>query len=1194
MERSLQQTTGEILCADKTYKVVKYIISSFGGARAYDSLYTVMNEFNQVVSLKFCYSGNDIEIEEMLRDIRKRLTLQGIGPIKVFYTDNCCSEYKLLSGTFPELLDERKSLPKTNTIVHHCVSHVAPSPSLNLPLVELPVKAAVISTYQQLQNWCESVSAQMTKSSEFIGFDVEWDSVLTNNRAVRTLQLAFKEFICVAQLDLIYVGVTDEVIASHKNCLKILFEHPSIVLSGVGIKGDLTRLMKRPYAEWLFGKKDHIKVYSLEQQYKIASLELRCFSLQALAELFLQATIPKNDSIRRSRWSSETLTEDQVTYAALDAYVAYILANKIEQYCKTFRPPKDESELTQGTPVRLTAISSQDVVGFGVIIGPCTNPYATSSTKKRKVTKQYSVRVARVRKPGALALDGNLMSTFINKVVIWPMSRLLLSTTVEVGSVTSTLFSSNKVLSSLEASAEKHSSTVTSHTLQSSNVFNTDQSSLQVSADKESSTLSSNTLQASVLSNIDQSSLQASAGKEPSTVSSHTRQASVSSETDQSSLHASVRVKDSSTVTSHTLQSSNVFNTDQPSLQVSAVQESSTLSSNTLQASVLSNTDQSSLQASAGKEPSTVSSHTRQASVSSETDQSSFRASVSSIYPDGTKLDDYPEYHQTSDHDSSSDTSDDESEKNVCSVGSGIDCFWKKNKIKLDPFHAINRIKRTLKKQHGIYDTFLGLFRDAIFIPCPEDLASEKRLDVDKNETLTVLPLSGKVLRNVRRVCPEPKIMEDNLRLVVNICANVPDARTGEIFFSKKSWKEYESLLSHVRHGCLSDPEGVSLYHKDDNSSIRCVRGTSQLECFHAHIRKIFKGYHCNVESSVMTVALFIHRWNHDRGIERGLIDEQYRYVYEGWLIEEIQSMGKRFGLRLYDSFSNVQDYIDTGETFYTPIVVQGNNSNQDEDLFDDINDDDVEFLGVKLSNAIKFEAERAGTSLPVTRVMVCEQWLFEKLYNGGNSFDQMAEQWNNIVKLEQRKPLPERRKIFPKTAGLLNSYNTEKRKKANVVETLTQNNLSKKAEETTMLLREQGLDHRFQEIEKITRRTHPQTQIRNELDNQVGITMSPAEIANKGIVRCRRCGNCRVLHKHYHSVENVRSNSNEYCRMNEKSSHWVTRPGYNVNDEEKKENTKATQKWWKEVKNREKIDERAHWSREWWSEYEIEMENNK
>jgi len=125
------------------------------------------------------------------------------------------------------------------------------------------------------------------------------------------------------------------------------------------------------------------------------------------------------------------------------------------------------------------------------------------------------------------------------------------------------------------------------------------------------------------------------------------------------------------------------------------------------------------------------------------------------------------------------------------------------------------------------------------------------------------------------------------------MCAHVTDAKTGEIFFSQKSWKEYESVLGHVKHDCLSDPQGVNLYHKDENSPIRCIRGTSQLECFHAHIRNIFKGYHYNVESSILMVAKFIHGLNHDRSAERGLIDESYRYIYDGWLVEERQTLGK-------------------------------------------------------------------------------------------------------------------------------------------------------------------------------------------------------------------------------------------------------------------------------------------------------------
>jgi hypothetical protein len=61
-----------------------------------------------------------------------------------------------------------------------------------------------------------------------------------------------------------------------------------------------------------------------------------------------------------------------------------------------------------------------------------------------------------------------------------------------------------------------------------------------------------------------------------------------------------------------------------------------------------------------------------------------------------------------------------------------------RNCVKLDPFHMLYAYKRTLKKRHGIYQTFSGFMCDALFIICGEDSEREEnslteKLFVDPN-----------------------------------------------------------------------------------------------------------------------------------------------------------------------------------------------------------------------------------------------------------------------------------------------------------------------------------------------------------------------------------------------------------------------------------------------------------------------------
>jgi hypothetical protein len=74
-----------------------------GSTKAFDSVYTVMNEHNQIVSIHFVRSGDMKEVQVILERVQRRYKLHGFVQIELFYTDNCCQEYKMLTSAFPSL-----------------------------------------------------------------------------------------------------------------------------------------------------------------------------------------------------------------------------------------------------------------------------------------------------------------------------------------------------------------------------------------------------------------------------------------------------------------------------------------------------------------------------------------------------------------------------------------------------------------------------------------------------------------------------------------------------------------------------------------------------------------------------------------------------------------------------------------------------------------------------------------------------------------------------------------------------------------------------------------------------------------------------------------------------------------------------------------------------------------------------------
>lgn len=760
----------------------------------------------------------------MLAKLKKRQTLLGYGPIQIFYTDNCCHEYNTLVKAFLELRDERTKLKICEAASRSSLYESAPDQNQKdqkiltaddstLPALELPASPSVITSYPQLQLWCNTLASRIGIEVVHIGFDLEWDSTGALDRRVRILQLGHHSLICVVQLDHCFGAIKDEAMADSKNCLKSLFQHEKVHLCGVAVSSDLTRLFKLPFAETLFGPRNKIKLYSLEYEYKRASLASTCPSLQKLRNLFLKKSLLKDDTIRRSKWSTPKLNEQQITYAALDAYASFILASKVKDYCNQFKRPND-GILEKGQPIRLTAANSDDVIAFGTVEGEheAKNRNRTKS-KQRKIIALYTVKVIHVRIPGALTMNATLMGSCAGRTIPWSRDRIVLST------------------------VDKLCKYVPAYT----------NSKCIVDRSGPADATETDIIDGKTTTNLDIEAPSMASGKGCGFDISE-KEESVT--TNYFHIDATI-TDDGKACSKNFVRKEKIMKTDD--LRIKSL----TKASGYIEAQ--SNTSgHIGTQRNDSKEPSGASKCCENMKHSILMKQVE---GIENHLPDGTLLSDYPEDHAI---EISDDSDDDEKLVEIpapasCPIESDL---WKLNRIKLDPFHAINRIKRTLKKSHGMYETFLGLFRGAIFIPSHDDLEREMEnlssiLHDDKTckwyqdkkaakdeayrRLSGVIPISANILKNERRICPDPTTMEDNLRSIVNICANVPDAKTGD-FFSQKTWKEYESLVGHVRCGCLSDPLDVNLYYTDENSSTHCVRGTSQLECFHAHVRRIFQG----------------------------------------------------------------------------------------------------------------------------------------------------------------------------------------------------------------------------------------------------------------------------------------------------------------------------------------------------------------
>jgi hypothetical protein len=60
----------------------------------------------------------------------------------------------------------------------------------------------------------------------------------------------------------------------------------------------------------------------------------------------------------------------------------------------------------------------------------------------------------------------------------------------------------------------------------------------------------------------------------------------------------------------------------------------------------------------------------------------------------------------------------------------------------------------------------------------------------------------------VRRTVPAPKILERDFREVVDLFADIEDAKTKKKLFNPKAQALVKTTLKHIQKGCLSDIPG--------------------------------------------------------------------------------------------------------------------------------------------------------------------------------------------------------------------------------------------------------------------------------------------------------------------------------------------------------------------------------------------------
>ena len=968
-EKGLMRVYGTVLCADQSYKIVKFIYTATGvdaksvgqeSVRAYDSIYTVMNEHNMVVAIYPMRVGDYSEIESILKQISVRYKTYGYDEVELFYTDNCCHEYKTLVRAFPSLCRNDANVPTAADPTEECFLDLPSASSRNIHHVK---------SYNELEACCDLFIEFLDGcgKSVFLGIDIEWDSLTASdkqNQLPVLLQLSTSDgsIIAIVRLDQVFSEILSlrqqfedmeetsnndllEEMIKNRNRLSTVLLHPNAVLAGVGVKGDITRLLNH-YPAGLFGQSHKLrhseKIFDCATHARNLGFMRRRESagLKDLALKFLGRTLDKR--LARSKWSGN-LSQAHIKYAALDAYSGGAIATKIQDLSSVHRIPRGK-DLALGMAVRLFPRSSGIVTAFGRIAYIDLEAVEETTNRDGTISRhRYSdirVEIIAISEPGALVpspifvnkkLDHEWKGALGNhwRTLYWPATCMRLTTDKDIAS---SIEEYGKAAAMVEGVAS------------------------------------------------------------PGTA----------------------------------------METEMPG------------------AGAASNTADSDY-------------------------QTAFQTEMSEggHLPEGTTLDDYPETFVP-------DPTDHDNDNNFVILDHDHNGFvtasqptFERNGIKGDAFHCMKALKQRLKKKHGMYEHFSGMLRDAIFLidqdkldeickQLANNLANDQKSKWfqdsagARQEAERRLNCPGsKVLDKIPRAIPPPDALLREVKKVVALCANVRDAKTDEFFFSRETWKAYFDFIGHVKKGCVSDKPGFNYYYYSttdgEKSTLYCIRGTSKLEGFHKHLRQILPAMHSSPLLALCLLAVFVHRWNHDRAVERGLIPEEFEGVYCHDIIHDMQAMCIDDEKRMCPGFQNVNDYASTEERFYTPIVDRIRALKLDDKI---PCDDAFDLQDVDISESLRFVASREAASgsdaeadeeskIPITPVTSYEKSIFEKLLpkfqnqttnaNQHTSYDfqAMATHWDDLVNREwSRRKDESRRPVFRKSANLLaRHYKTHLRK---------------------------------------------------------------------------------------------------------------------------------------------------------------------
>lgn len=178
---------------DQSFKAIK-CIARLNGVKVFGSLWTMINEFEQVRQMILTPTRHLHHIERPLRGIVKSLHEHGHAPISLLWTDNVKADHKFVERVIPTL--------------RVGVDHSTTRGGRSYPLMKVPngLKIRIASSIQLIDQACTSILSDIgevrTDTKIFVGFSMEWDwrASAAGHFPASLMQIAISDFVYLFQV----------------------------------------------------------------------------------------------------------------------------------------------------------------------------------------------------------------------------------------------------------------------------------------------------------------------------------------------------------------------------------------------------------------------------------------------------------------------------------------------------------------------------------------------------------------------------------------------------------------------------------------------------------------------------------------------------------------------------------------------------------------------------------------------------------------------------------------------------------------------------------------------------------------------------------------------------------------------------------------------------------------------------------